>query len=443
MKKLHIFFAVTLMFVSLQVSFAQEKEFKPEFKIGGTLFTGWQYNIDNADFINKVDLNSPNAAEPFGYNPSTNQFETSKNTFYLERAYININATITPEIKARLTPDIYQATDRSGKTQYFYQVKFAYLEYTPLTIDNGTSLSFQLGVIPNTWIPNVERYYGYRGMMKTLADYSFVTSAKVNTTTGAVSRTSSSFFSTADLGAMAKFTFPGKYADLTLSVLNGNGYRDQSFDNRFKDIMITGFVYPLAGELKAKTDAAKKLNKNRISGISDLTFGGYAYIGKQTNGEYGVANGGQYNNTKFGGMFNIRYNFDNSGFVKLTGELGYESFKVPNTVTADSSYKSLGFAGYLEFCPPIEQLKEKISLVGVYYNFNPDNSSDYSPVYAFGGNNAKQSVLAIGLYFKPASVLKLGVNYQMNHYDNNVVVKYDGTSTNSLNRIFVNGILEF
>ncbi|HPS65651.1 MAG TPA: hypothetical protein PK447_08755 [Ignavibacteria bacterium] len=443
MKKFNILFVTLLMFVSFQVTFAQDKEFKPEVKIGGTLFTGWQYNVDDADFINRVDLGSPSSTEPFGYSPSKNQFETSKNSFYLERAYINVNASLTPEIKARFTPDIYQATDNAGKTQYFYQVKFAYVEYTPLKIDNGSSLAFQAGVIPNLWVPQIEKAFGYRGMIKTFTDYTFTTSARVTSPAGAVSRSTSSFFSTADLGASVKYTFPRGYGDLSLSVLNGNGFRDLGFDNRFKDIFIAGFVNPIAGQLREKMEAARTLNKNRIDGVSDFSLGAYAYIGKQTNGEYAIANGGQYQNNKFGGMFNFKYNFVNSGFVKLTGELGYESFQVPNTVTNDSTYKSIGFAGYLEFCPPIMELKERLSLVGVFYNFSPDNSADYSPVNAFGGNNAKQSVFGIGLYYKPASILKLGLNYQMSHFDNNVIVKYDGTSTNNLSRMFVNAILDF
>jgi len=443
MKNYKLFFVIAMMLVSLQMSFAQDKEFKPEIKIGGTLFTGWQFNVDNADFINQVDPSSPDATQPFGYTPTKNQFETSKSSFYLERAYINLNATITPQIKARFTPDIYQAADNTGKTQYFYQVKFAWAEYTPLIDDNGMSLSFQVGLVPNTWVPVIEKYFGYRGMIKTLTDYTFINSATVNTTSGVVTRNTGSYFSTADLGATTHFSFPQKYADLYVSILNGNGFRDQSFDNRFKDVMVAGFVYPLAGELKKKTEEAKKSGKSRISGISDLTVGGFAYIGKLNKGEYGVANGGQYQNNRFGGMFNFKYNFNNAGFVKLTGEVAAQSNKVPNTITADSSYTAMGFAGYIEFCPPIESFKDRLSLVGVYYNFNPNSSADYSPAYALGGNNAKQSVIGIGLFYKPADVLKIGVNYQMVKFDNNVVVKYDGTPTDKINRIFLNAILDF
>ena len=64
--------------------------FKPEVKVGVTLYTGWEFNMDNAQFITKVDTNQPNANIPFGFVPTKNQFETSMNSFSVERSYINV-----------------------------------------------------------------------------------------------------------------------------------------------------------------------------------------------------------------------------------------------------------------------------------------------------------------------------------------------------------------
>src|SRR4030095_6038098 len=111
---------------------------------------------DNKEFIQKLDTTSPNPNIPFGYEPTKNQFETSKNSFYLERTYINVFASLTPEIKARVTPDIFSYTDGTGKTAYSLGIKFAYVDYAPFQKDNGMRLGFQLGSISNLWISTNE-----------------------------------------------------------------------------------------------------------------------------------------------------------------------------------------------------------------------------------------------------------------------------------------------
>ena len=314
MKNTLKFVLVILLFLSTQLIYSQD--FKPEVKVGGVVYTGWQFNIDNADFIPTVDTSGAgiNGAEAFGFN-AKRTIETSRNSFYMERAYINIRANLSPQITARITPDIYSFKDGDGKTSYAYRLKYANFEYTPLTLESGASLSFSLGVIPNQWISNIEKYYGYRGIAKTLTDYSWVTNAylgsgstKPDTLKNTAYFKTGSYFSSADLGMTAKFTFPKKYADLYVSVYNGNGYANLGFDNRFKDIMVTGFIYPLAGELAKKTEMMKKAKKSRITGIADLTVGGFVYMGKLGNGEPAAGKSGN-NQNRFGGMLNFKYNF--------------------------------------------------------------------------------------------------------------------------------------
>lgn len=423
--------------------FAQEKpDFKQEIKVGGLVFTGWQFNMDNADFISKLDTSAVNPNAPFGYDPVKNQFETSKNSFYFERAYINIKASLTPQITARITPDIYSMTDGSGKTQYFTQIKFGYFDYTPLKTDDGLSLTFSLGIVPNTWIPNIEKYYGYRGVAKTFTDYSWTNNAV--RTGNSVKATTGSFFSSADLGMVTKLTLPQKYADLYVSVLNGNGFRNEGFDpNRFKDIMVTGFIYPLAKQISARTDAMKKMNKKRLDGIVDLTLGGFAYMGRLGNNEFGVVNGGQYKNTRFGGMVNFKYNFAKAGSVKIGGEYSMFDNQYPSnplTPATDSTLKGGGLSTWLEFNPPVEELNDKLFLTFRYdmYNPNTDNGSSTS-FYDMG----KQKLMIIGLMYKPANILTLGLSYHNIGYDQNYIVKYDGTTTSSLNRLYFNAILDF
>jgi len=457
-----ILFSIIFIVVLSLSSNAQDKsEFKQEVKIGGVVFTGWQYNIDNADFIKTLDSTSLNSSAPFGANPKANQFETSRNTFYLERAYINIKASLTPQITVRLTPDVYSATDGSGKTQYFTQIKYANFDYMPVLSDNGMSLSFSLGIIPNKWIENIEKYYGYRGVAKTFTDYSWVTNTTLskNPVSGkpyVVSSSTGSFFSSADLGMTTKFTFPQKYADLYVSILNGNGFRYEGFDNRFKDIMVTGFIYPLAGELAKKTEQMKKYKKTRIDGIVDLTIGGFAYIGTLDKGEFGAVNGSSYSSTlgqhyqnnRFGGMLNFKYNFDKFGSIKIGGEFSMQSNIVPNSLAGgviDSTVNASGFSTWLEFNPPVESLGDKLFLTFRYDMFNPNTTTGASattdPTYFL--NNGKQTLMIVGLMFKPAKILTLGLSYQRTGYDQNYVVKYDGSTTSSINRLYFNTVLDF
>ena len=435
MRKLVI--SVLMLFVITASSFAQSNtEFKPEFKIGGTVFSGWEYNAGNAEFITK--LTSPaDPSQAFGHTPVKNAFETNKNSFFLERAYINVWATLTPQIKALLTPDIYSYTDGKNLTQYAYQVKFAFVEYTPLTTESGLSLAFTGGLVPNTWVPNIEKAFGYRGVMKTLSDYSWTTGATVSPDGTTVTRTTASYMSTADLGLTAKLTLPKNYANLSVSVLNGNGFRNLGYDNRFKDILVSGFVYPLAGELAKKMDAAKKMGKNRIDGVSDLTIGGYAYIGKQGNGE------GQYQNNRFGGMANFKYNFTKVGFVKLGAEISMLSNQVPNANVLDSTVNGRGISTWMEFNPPVEAFGEKLSLVARYDMFDPNTNKPGTNLTGFNSDNGKQNLLLVGLFYKPASILTLGLNYQTTSYEKNFAVKYDGTPTSTVSKFVFNTILDF
>jgi hypothetical protein len=447
MKKNLLLLLVLLVSTSL---FSQNKpDFKQEIKIGGLVFTGWTFNMDNADLPGTMTLDSTIADPVYGSAPKKNQFETSRNSFYIDRAYINIKASLTPQITARLTPDVYSAKDQAGTTQYFTQMKYAYFDYMPLNTDDGLALSFSVGLIPNQWINNVENYYGYRGVQKTFTDYSWVTGQRIlkNPLTGnayQVNTSIGSFFSSADLGLTTKLALPKKYAELFVSVLNGNGFRNEGFDqNRFKDFMVTGFIHPFAGEIAKRTEAMKIAKKTRLDGITDLTVGGFTYMGRLSNNEFGVANGGQYKNTRFGGMVNFKLNFTNFGSLKIGGEYSAFTNQVPSNplaLTTDSTYSGGGLSSWLEFNPPVEQLNDKLFLTFRYDMFKAQNTDNGTTSFYDKG---KQSLMVIGLMFKPASLLTIGVSYQSTSYDQNYVVKYDGTTASSINRFYLNTILDF
>jgi hypothetical protein len=446
------FFSIFLLLIFTTLIFAQKKdEFKPEVKIGGTLYTGWDFNMDNANFISKLDTaNGGNSNAAFGYNPTKNQFETSMNSFFVERAYVNVLASLAPNVRGRITPDVFSFKDQSGTTQYMLGLKYAWLDWTAFKQESGLALDFTLGIIGNRWIANIEKYWGYRGIQKVLTDYGYTTSAVKNGNT--VTRTTGSYFSSADLGLEGGLTFPKGYAELYANILNGNGYRNLNYDNRFKDFMASLFIHPLAGQLNKKMDAAKKKGKDRIDGIADLTLGGFAYVGKLANGEDMTVNpsngiaGAQYVRNRFGGMVSFKYNMKKFGFIKIGGELSVQSNQDPySSAQPDSLLKTnaMGISGWLEFNPPVEQLNDKLMLVARYDVMDPNTANDNTSTTTFNNNTDKQSLLIVGLAYKPVKFCTIGLTYQALTYQSEYVVKYDGSTSKTDGRLIVHGILEF
>ena len=114
---------LTVIILALSGSLYSQ-DFKPEISIGGTVFTGFSYDAGNSDYITLLDTASPNPNSAFGFDPVKNQFETSRNTFYLDRAYINIKASLTPDLFVRLTPDIFSYQDRDTCLPPYNQILY-------------------------------------------------------------------------------------------------------------------------------------------------------------------------------------------------------------------------------------------------------------------------------------------------------------------------------
>jgi hypothetical protein len=439
---------IVLLMIVISSCLTFSQDFKPEVKIGAVLFTGWEFNMDNAQFISKLDTSSagvnPDAA--FGYNPTKNQFEVSKNSFFLERAYINVLASLTPQIKARITPDVQPVAGTTN--QYFLLVKYANIYYTPLQKDNGMSLAFGLGILPNRWIEKNEGYWGYRGIAKTLTDYTFTTGA--SRTGNTVTQTTGSYFSSADLGADIVFTAPKGYAELYADIFNGNGYKNLSFDNRFKDFEVTALIHPLAGQISKRMDVMKKAKKERIDGITDLTIGGFMYLGKLANGENYTVNptdgqvATQFVRNRFGGMAHLRYNFKNAGYVNVGGEFSLQANQDPAAkIDSVAKTNSTGISAYLEINPPVKSIDEKLMLIARYDMFDPNTDNSNTSTTSFNNNTDKQSLLILALAFKPAKILTLAASYQAVTYQSQYVVKYDGTTSKTDSRFILHGILNF
>jgi len=458
---------VLFLFLGVSVSLAQG-DFKPSVTVGATIFTGWADNVGNALPIVTLDTTMPDNNAVYGFDPKKNQFEVSKNVFYLERAYTNVIASLSPDIKARVTPDVFSYKDQSGATQFALRIKYANLYYTPVHQDNGLSVGFGLGVLPNRWIEGTENYWGYRGLQKVLTDYTWTTliTPSANSHTGkvyALTSTTGSYFSSADLGFDLRFTAPKGYAEADVNIFNGSGYAAENNPglfpgyntSRFKDVMVTAFIHPLMGQISKKMAMATKKNKTRIDGIADLTVGGFAYVGKLNKGEdYTVGPMGvvqaQYVRNRFGGMLHFKYNFKDAGFVRVGGELSVQSNQDPmgTATTPDSVAKvsARGLDGYLEFCPPVKQLKEKLSLIFRYDMFDPNTANDQTNSAAFpiwNNNSDQQTSMTFALAFKPEKVLTLALDYQMVSFNQPFAVKYDGTSSKTYSTFYINGIIAF
>lgn len=447
MKKTELFLTVILIFASSILHTQPKDEFKPEVKIGGVIYTYLEYNMDDANFISKLDTssNGVNSNAAFGYNPTSRQFEVSQNSFQVERAYINVLASLAPNVKGRVTPDVFSFKDQAGTTQYMLGLKYALVDWTAFKKDNGLSLDFTMGIEPNRWIATAEKYWGYRGFAKTLTDYSFTTGASKSG--NLISRSASSYFSSADLGLEGYLNFPKGFGELYLNVFNGNGYRNLSFDNRFKDFMGSVFVHPLAEMIGKKVKASKT---GRINGLADFTLGGFVYVGKLANGENTtVASdgnvGAQTTRNRFGGMLSARYNFKKFGFIKTGGEFSLQSNQDPSASKPDSVSKtnSSGLSAYLEFNPPVQELNDKLMLVARYDMFDPNTDNSSTSTTTFNNNTDKQSLLILGLAYKPAKYMTLGITYQAITYQSEYIVKFDGTTSKTDALLRIHGILEF
>lgn len=439
MKKIYL--SVFVFIFACTFAYGQDNGFKPEVKLGATVFTGWEFNVDNAEFISKLDTSAVNSSAAFGFNPTAHQFETSMNSFYLERAYINVKASLAPNVKARVTPDIISFKDQSGKTQYRFGVKYAWFDWTAFKENSGLALDFTLGVIPNRWIEKNEGYMGFRGFAKSFTDFGFTTSATVSGNT--VSRSTGSFFSSADLGAEGMLTFPKGYSELYVRALNGNGYSNLNLDNRFKDFQTVVYIHPLAGQISRKMDALKKSGKSRLAGINDLTIGGLVYLGKLGMGEN--PSGAQFIRNRFGGLANLKVNFKKIGFFRIGGEFDVQSNQNPSAVNPDSAVTTTasGFSAWLEFNPPVQELMERLSFFARFDQFDPNTANESTSTTSFNDNTDKQNLLILGLVYKPAKVLTLGLTYQSVMYQSEYVVKYDGSTAKSDSRLALQSILDF
>ncbi len=82
-------------------------------------------------------------------------------------------------------------------------------------------------------------------------------------------------------------------------------------------------------------------------------------------------------------------------------------------------------------------------LIARYDMFDPNTDNSSTSVTSFNNNTDKQSLLILGLMFKPAKFLTLGVSYQATTYQSEYIVKYDGTTSKTDSKLILHGIANF
>jgi hypothetical protein len=144
------------------------------------------------------------------------------NQFLLDRAYVNVRATVSDRMSIRVTTDVFQSGDQNGWT---IRAKYAYLQYDFLKRPTWNGV-VRAGMLHNVMIEHVEQFW-----------HRFVSQVAFERSGG---------FASADVGAAALVTLPGRMGEIYAHVVNGPGYTRRETD-RFKDYAARLTLTPLAG----------------------------------------------------------------------------------------------------------------------------------------------------------------------------------------------------
>jgi hypothetical protein len=144
------------------------------------------------------------------------------NQFVVDRAYVNVRATVSERTSVRVTTDVFQSGDQNGWT---IRAKYAYLQYDLVKRGPWTT-ALRAGMLHNVMVEHVETFWPR-----------FISSVALERSGG---------FASADVGAAAVVTLPGRAGELYAHVVNGPGYTRRETD-RFKDFGARLSLTPLAG----------------------------------------------------------------------------------------------------------------------------------------------------------------------------------------------------
>jgi hypothetical protein len=200
--------------------------------------------------------------------------------------------------------------------------------------------------------------------------------------------------SSADVGLSAQIKLPSNIGEAVVMVLNGNGYR-KAENNRFKDVAGRITFTPLS---------------NQESVFNKLQLSGHFY-----NGRYGLG----LNRERWGVMISLP--FDDFSLAA-----DYESYQ-------DSTLKGTGLSVFGELKLKSIVGIENFSIIGRVDSFDPNTNLD----------DDKRLRLIYGLVYKASSNVTLVLNNQSLIAEKEVYKKYDGSSSKSDGKIYLNLILVY
>jgi hypothetical protein len=146
------------------------------------------------------------------------------NQFVVDRAYVNVRATVSERTSVRVTTDVFQSGDQNGWT---IRAKYAYLQYD-LVKGGAWTTSIRGGMLHNVIVEHIEQFWPR-----------FVSQVPLERSGG---------FASADVGAAALVSLPARLGELYAHVVNGPGYTRRETD-RFKDFGARLSLTPLAGRV--------------------------------------------------------------------------------------------------------------------------------------------------------------------------------------------------
>lgn len=163
----------------------------PQIDFSGVIFANYQYRLDQGSL-------------------------RGANKFDLERVYLTFRMPAGDRASVRVTTDVFQ--QQSSGSDAFYKgwavrFKYAYLQYDYLK-RGGLSGTARLGLIHNVFIDHDESFWPRW--------------------VGTVATDRHGYFSSADAGLVTLLTFPRRYGELYLTLVNGPGFTSRETD-RFKD----------------------------------------------------------------------------------------------------------------------------------------------------------------------------------------------------------------
>jgi hypothetical protein len=144
------------------------------------------------------------------------------NNFDVTRAYLNINAQVSKNVRFRFTPDIRRINDGSLSGSLVLRVKYAFAQF-----DNITPRAWiRLGAHQTPWLDFEEGINRYRVQGTMFSEREALIPGS------------------SDFGASYFTPLPGGYGEVHAGVYNGEGF-GQPEANKYKSVQMRGTVRPL------------------------------------------------------------------------------------------------------------------------------------------------------------------------------------------------------